>query len=529
MLRRSTQIPVGVVLLLLAQLLLPSWSAAPVSAQSSRSWFVYHQITNLPEETGSVGYPVLSGGGTTAVFSVAPGTGDPATPNRIFTIGSDGSGMTEVDSYVPLCFCGALVDINNDGGAVVSTDSMQVRIVDAGGARALVTLASNEISSLVITGDGQTVFFLVRRDTATSDDTLTVPRGIWAVDAGGGNLRQLVDASDIATAIGIPIEETGCCFHGDGRPLDASDDGGRVVFSAYGGGTEHFFSADGAGGNLVQLQGNMQYAMRVAISGDGTLAAYDGTPVGATLNDVAVLPAGGGEARVLTAMPYSGFDEPFQLTRTGSRLLVSSNGLLFDTATGTAELLGVSVSGAGGNHQAVLTDGLPRGTMDAEGEQFLYVMRSVRCADCANQQEQLATMSIDPVDLGAAPVISNGSIEPAAILPESGSEAVISASVATEGQVLGVGFAALLDSEVDANLGRVVVLLDDGTNGDTMAGDHTYTAGGVVHGPIVVRDPETGPRTIRVAAEVEDGNGLRHATAVDIGILTVDAAVVGSR
>ncbi len=265
--------------------------------------------------------------------------------------------------------------------------------------------------------------------------------------------------------------------------------------------------------------------MRVAMSGDGTLAAYDGTPVGETLNDVAVLSVGGGEAQMLSTLPSSGFDEPFQLTRTGSRLLVSSNGLLFDTATGTAELLGASISGLGGNHQAVLTDGLPRGTMDAEGQQFLYVMRSARCADCANQQEQLATLTIDPVDLGEAPVISGGSIEPASILPEYGSETVVSASVIANGQLLGVGFAALLDGTVDVNLGQTIVLLDDGTNGDTVAGDDIYSAGGIVHMPVIVREPDSGPRIVRIAAEVEDANGLRHATAVDIGTLTVDDAV----
>jgi hypothetical protein len=203
--RLSTHVPVGVVLLLVAQLLLPALTAPSVSAQSTGNWLVYHQITNLPAETGSLGYPVLSGDGTTAVFSEALGTGDPATPNRIFTIGSDGSGMTEVDSYVPLCFCGAIVDISNDGGTVVSTDSMQVRIVDAGGARELVSLASNEISAAVISGNAQTVFFLVRRDTATTDGATQLPRGIWAIDASGGNLRQLVDANDIATALGVTI------------------------------------------------------------------------------------------------------------------------------------------------------------------------------------------------------------------------------------------------------------------------------------------------------------------------------------
>jgi hypothetical protein len=166
-----------VILLLLASLLAPAMWPSSATAQSTGTWFVYHQITNLPEGTGSLGYPVFSGDGTTAVFSEAPGTGEPSTPNRILTIAADGSGMTEVDSYVPLCFCGAIVDISNDGSTVVSTDTMQVRIADGGGSRTLIALATNEITSMVISGDGQTVFFIVRRDTTTADPAIPMPRG----------------------------------------------------------------------------------------------------------------------------------------------------------------------------------------------------------------------------------------------------------------------------------------------------------------------------------------------------------------
>lgn len=525
MLRLLYQVPVGVVLLLLAQLVLPAVAIQPVAAQATGTLFVYHQITNFPEATGSVGYPVISGDGTTAVFTEAPGSGDPATPNRIFTVKTDGSGMTEVDSYTTLCYCASAVDISADGGTVVSTDAVQVRIADSGGARELIRLASNEITSLVITGDGQTVFFMVRRGTATADNTTQLPKGVWAIDASGANLRQVVSDDDVAAAFGFAVDPNACCFHANGRPLDASDDGSRIVFAAYTNTGEHIISANGGGGNLVDLRGGLDYAMRVAISGDGALAAYDVTPTGASLNEVAVISPDGGTAKVLTSMPYSGYSEPFQLSRNGARLLVSSNGLLFDTATSEATLLATSITGVGGNHLAVLTDGLPRGTMDAGGENFLYVMRTIRCADCANQQEQLATLALDPADLGSAPFLSNGSIEPAEIGLDHSSEATVSVTVTTSDQVLGVGFAALRGAEVDSNVSPGLVLLDDGLNGDLVAGDGVYTVSGVTHGYVVARDGDTGPRTVRVAAEVEDANGLRHATALDIGTLTVaDAA-----
>jgi len=522
---RSIGVLVGLALLALP--LASPGSRNGALAQDVPQLLVYHQITNYPDATGSLGYPVLSGDGTTGVFTNAPGSGDPATPNRIFTIKADGSGMTEVDSYTTLCYCSSLVDISNDGSVVVSTEGVQVRIADGSGARELLRLASGEITSLVITGNSQTVYFLVRRDTSTSDNAILLPRGIWAIDADGENLRQVIDASDVAGALSLPVDQTGCCFHGDGHPLDASDDGSRIVFAAFAGTGEHFFSADGNGGNIVKLGGDMQYAMRVAISGDGALAAYDGTPSGATLNEVAVLPAGGGTPHVLTTMPYSGFDEPFQLSQTGARLLISSNGLLVDTATGDSVLLGVSINGVGGNHEAVLTDGLPRGTMDANAQTFLYVMRTVRCADCPNRQEQLATLALDPIDLGDAPFITDTSIEPPTIALDHGSEATVVATVDADGQVLGVGFAAMLDGAVDPNVSAGLLLFDDGTNGDSTAGDGIYTNSAITHAFVVARDDDTGPRVVRIAAEVEGADGRRHATAVDIGTLVVEDGADG--
>jgi hypothetical protein len=74
---------------------------------------------------------------------------------------------------------------------------------------------------------------------------------------------------------------------------------------------------------------------------------------------------------------------------------------------------------------------------------------------------------------------------------------------------------------VDVNVGHARTLLDDGQGADASAGDGEYTAGAIMHEPNVARDPDTGPRIVRIAAEVETSDGLRHATAVDVGTLTV--------
>jgi hypothetical protein len=496
----------------------------PDRADLTTDLLVYHQLTSFPAGTGSVGFSVLSADGTTGVFSDAPGSGEDATPNRIFTIDIATGAITEVDAYQSLCFCGALVDLSRDGATVVSSDSVQVRLAGSGGGQALVTLASNEITTLALTGAGETVFFLVRRDTSTADGATAIPRGIWAVEADGTELRQVIGADAVATAVGVPIDQTGCCFHADGHPLDVADAGDRIVFSAYAGDGEHVVAADGDGGNLHVLRASVQYTMRVAISGDGATVAYDVLPLGASTNELGTMPSGGGEGQVYSLPPATTFDEPLQLNADGSQLLVSPNGLLIDTDSGEARLLAVSITGVGGNHEAVLTDGLARATMDADGERFLYVMRTVRCADCVNLPEQLATLDITPADLGEAPVITDASIEPVEITLERASQATAVATVETPYPVLGVGFAAILPGGIhDPNLGHGLTLLDDGQNGDATAGDGVYRTVAIEHAPIVAREPDTGPRTIRIAAEVENGDGLRHATAIEIGTLTVTA------
>src|SRR5436305_2037196 len=68
-----------------------------VGAGSIVRTMVYHEFTSLT--TPFSDNPVLSADGSRAAFTVAPGTGDPATPNRIYVVNTDGTGLREVDAY----------------------------------------------------------------------------------------------------------------------------------------------------------------------------------------------------------------------------------------------------------------------------------------------------------------------------------------------------------------------------------------------------------------------------------------------
>jgi hypothetical protein len=79
-------------------------SVSPANAQTDGVVLAYHQLTELPEETGSVGFPIISADGRMAVFSDAPGTGGAETPNRIYLVDIEEGEISEADAYQPLCF-----------------------------------------------------------------------------------------------------------------------------------------------------------------------------------------------------------------------------------------------------------------------------------------------------------------------------------------------------------------------------------------------------------------------------------------
>lgn len=498
-------------------------SLAQTGEATNEGLLVYHQITKVEHQTRAIGFPVISADGTRAVFVDAPGTGDEAIPNRIFVIGTDGAGLTEVDAYKTGCYCGSEVDISADGGTIVSTESVQLRIVrGTGAAQTLVALTSNNMSSIRLTADGDRVFFIIGNDSQLAESDQVLERGIYSVEADGSDLRQIIGPSDIADLLGVGAETIGM-----GRlytqALDISADGSQVIFAAYTAAGMAVLTAQGDGGGLSQIGDSVSYAQRVAISGDGSMVAYDVVPLNTSINEVWVSSFAGGQPLMVAPNTNSGWYDPLQLSEDGSQLLISPNALLIDSDTGETRQLAVPSGGIGGNHDSVLTDGLPRATMNADATRFVYAMRTARCADCVNLHEQLALLEIGPADLGDAPEITDTEVNPASIPLNYVSAATVQAQVSESGKLLGVGLVALLDGVFDVNVGRGLMLFDDGTNGDQTAGDGIFTNSGVVHGPVVVREDDTGPRMLRVEAEIETADGFRHATAVEFGPLTVVA------
>ena len=175
--------------------------AAPTVPLSEIRTLAYHQLTQWTTGANQRGEeaPILSDDGQRIAFARAPGTADPANPNRIFVINADGSGEREVDAYTSLCCCGSMIDLSADGSRIVSSDSVQLRIAEAsgGGGRELLALDSNEINAVRISGDGSTVVFRIYRDTTIRNTSPSQPieRGIYVINADGSGLRQLVGPS----------------------------------------------------------------------------------------------------------------------------------------------------------------------------------------------------------------------------------------------------------------------------------------------------------------------------------------------
>jgi hypothetical protein len=495
---------------------------------------VFHQITDLVEESEFIASPVLSAGGTRAAFGF--GIDDPENGtygwNRIYVVNADGSGLTKVDDYERNLFTEPMVDISADGGTVVSTDKVRLRIADGNGARELLALEDGNLMAVRISGDGRTVFFVIDADTDTVDDQ-ELGRGVWAIDVDGGHLRQLVGGEDIAAFLGLPIEATwlpgmeevhACCFakgfeeHG----LAVSHDGGRIAFHTHALDQAYLFMVDGGSGGLSLLLGPVDWVHRVAISGDGGTVGYQVAPTGAEYpyTEIGVVGAAAGNPLLLVTDEYRS-DGALELSDDGTKLLVGPAGLLIETAAGTVRDLAVRTPG--GHEGGLITSELLRATMSADATRFLYVVAGPERNHLATLDAFAIDSELDPELLGAAPLIADPTIDPTEILFEGDPESIATASAAVEleGTLRFIGLVALRDGLPDENVrawddAGGAGLYDEGLDADAAAGDAVFTSGPIFHYPYQTRPDDTGPRTIRFQVEIEGPGGLLHGTALDL-------------
>lgn len=497
--------------------------ATPPGAPGVDRTLVYRDITAWTDaiQTSGESAPLLSDDGQHVAYTISPGSGDPATPNQIFVMNADGSGQQQVDSYTTLCYCASSIDLSADGSRVVSTDSVQLRIADGAGGRELIALNSNEIGGARISGDGNTVIFTVYRDTSVraSSPEQPVERGLWAIDADGGNLRQVVNPRQLE-ALGLPPSD----FFGQGV-LDLSSDGQQIVFATYhdgqsGGVGQGLFAVGLDGSGLRELVGRVGFVSQAAISGDGATVAYTIVDE-SNVVQVGVMPVAGSSPRVLVkdadnlnapggAIPGSG--DRMRLSQDGGVLLLGSSGVIADTATGDLLSLGIITPSFPSGTAQLVGSGLFRATMDGTASRFLFLTD-------ATVGTQLAVLDIDPADPGDAPNLGEPVIDPAVVQVDGGSYATVQVAVATADPPTMVAAFVLDNGLIDGNLG-VYGLADDGSHGDASAGDGVFTHDGVGANCCA----QNGPRTVRVFAQAQGANGRRVATAVDFGPFAVTGA-----
>jgi Tol biopolymer transport system component len=445
---------------------------------------------------------------------------------------ANGANLRQIDGYLPQCSCHTYFDVSANGETVALTDSVQIRVAssNSGEGRQLLTLGSNEINGLRISGDGRTIVFRVYRDTSFAGESGTDPisRGLYAIDADGSNLRRLVGPEEMAPRLNVTPEEVP--FFGGTWGLDLSFDGGVIAFVSLitpeaGGSGQGLFVTSLNGGVPRMLLARTAFVTSGAVSPDGSTIAYVSYDNAIGLAQVGIVAPNGFGQRVLTddsretgigmGLPSG---ERIQLSTDGTRLILGSTGLLLDTATGAKLAFSVNdFMSVSGDPPSLLNGTTYRSSMSADAARAIYLLADERGV------LQLVRMDVNPASLDGAPEVANASADPPFVLPQTASLSTATVDVATENAFVRVGVATLRDGMPDPGVSGAYYgpLLDDGaSNGDAVAGDGTYTTDKIASDCCT---PE-GPRTLRFRAETQDGNGLRSATTVDVRPFAVGSA-----
>jgi hypothetical protein len=504
--------------MLLALLLAPlaTVAAAPASVAQAElaAPLIYRQLIIPPvaPEHDRVESPVLSANGTWAVFEDSGP--DTLESSRIYVVDVDGGGEPVLVDESPWLSDWVLgkprLDISADGTTVLSPEAAQLRVAGLGQSpRALLVMDGEPISDARLTGDGQTVVFTLRHPATTRGGTMELPPGLWAVSTGGGEPRQIASEPQVAAALGVDERALLAVFAFSPfwHALDVANDGSRVAFAGSVGGKMHVFSIAGDGGLPQVLAGPFDVVSDVAISGDGRTVAYAGWDYGAEDGGLdyalGVVRPGEGQPRRFD-QPVEG---PLQVSADGTRLLLS-HGTLIDVATATARPL-----------RDPLLARTRQWTMNADATRFLYLAERELAG-----REELGLLTIGPADQGAAPVITDARLASEEIPLGGAAAAGATAQVSWEGTLLGVWLVTIRAGNWDRNVpgdGYGLVQLHDTAGDDPARGEGHFATDQIRHLAHEERPDDAGPRTARLIAAVEAADGRRHATALDVGPLTV--------
>lgn len=484
-----------------------SQTAGPAVVQS----LVYHQITNLADDGPDYRTSLsISGSGNVLAYGYSPSPSKTA----VFTMNPDGTGLRQVDAYTALCYCGAVVDLSDDGALVASTDSQQIRLA---GGTTLINIdggGNAYITAIRVEGDKKRIFFLLARDAVYRGTSTLIERGLYVMNADGSSLRQIVGPGAIAGLLGTTtVDNRSPEFSngGSARALDVSTDGAHIVFAAHknaGGTTGGIFGVNLDGSNLHQLLGPVT-PYSVGISGDGSKVIYNIVPGGLSI-EMGVLNVDGTGRHALGSP--SGYADGFAaLSSDGSRAL------WFDTLYNTD---GSAVTQLSTSLSSLTSIGLEV-HMNSAASRFVY--NFVAPGTYSQGLSQLATLDINPMNAGTAPGVSAPALAPTYVLTDGSNRATLTAKPDFSGfksPLLAFRFMrnGLQDYTLNGSGGQGGgALVDDGAQGDAQAGDGTYTDNGLVAGS----STPTGLRTIRILAQAFDSASLRQGTVLEISPLYV--------
>lgn len=508
-----------VVWLLIALVLVCGFTAPCGSGQTSDSkiirTLVYHEITSTKEAISYISLQqAISDNGNRAAFL----TTTPPDTNHIYVINFDGTEQREVDSSKGN---GRYVEISADGSKILSwNDYSAARMVNADGTDPHeVIYIEGGFKSFRLAPDGSKVFFMLDRDAVIPRTGESIGAGLHVINSDGTNLRQIVGRNQIAALFAGMKPDDVYLFRSTEyyHWFDVSGDSNRIVFSIVNDRMHRMFHVNIDGTGLQEYsafpEGIISFVNHLGISSDGTKVFYDisPNPCCSTPSEVGIMNFDGSNRKVLISstsdFPRVGASDTMYISADGSKLLLGSTGILLDTSTGETLQLAL----AAGTPWPVAEDVLNLPSMDTSATRFVYFSTQ------PDGTHQLATLEMNPANLGEAPGVSDLNTDPNFVLTDSRSKVTLSARITTSNTLVNVGGSflrnGLKDPYVCVGDRFPPQLLDDGTQGDMKAGDGIFTNNNIIAFPKTYAIP--GPRTVRVKAEVSTSSGKRHATAVE--------------